>query len=344
MSPTGGPVPAGFEPASFTAVGDSDYWLLGSVPCRTGRCSAILRTTDGGSSFAGIPAPRLTAAGADAAAAATPTLRFADRLDGFAFITGAGGVFYATHDGGATWRRLALGAVLAFATGGGNAYAVTARCSPQRCTAYRFERSQTSADVWRGAAVPFAPDSPVLDLAAHGSNVWLLGTLAAQSSSGKDELALSTDGGGTFVTRPGPCVPGLGGALAPTSATVVWAVCPTGMSAGAWRSIDGGATFTRLTTPPLVNSAALAPASQDTAVLARNGVGSQLLRTTDAGATWSSPSTPGAATYVPWIGFTDADVGAALVQTGYDASAKIAHQSLWRTTDGGATWSTVRIR
>jgi hypothetical protein len=47
---------------------------------------------------------------------------------------------------------------------------------------------------------------------------------------------------------------------------------------------------------------------------------------------------------VPWVGFTDADVGAALVQTGYDASAKIEHQALGRTTDGGATWSTVRIR
>jgi photosystem II stability/assembly factor-like uncharacterized protein len=116
------------------------------------------------------------------------------------------------------------------------------------------------------------------------------------------------------------------------------------MLAGAWRSVDGGRTFAHLDTPALANSAALAPASRDTAVLDRNGAGSHLLRTTDAGATWTTPVTPRAAPFVPWVGFTDANVGAALVQTGYDASAKIERQVLWRTTDGGATWSTVRIR
>ena len=38
-----------------------------------------------------------------------------------------------------------------------------------------------------------------------------------------------------------------------------------------------------------------------------------------------------------FIGFTDARVGAAIVQTPSQAMA------LWRTTDGGATWSTVRL-
>lgn len=333
-------MPTGFDPASFTAVSDSDYWVLGSVPCRTGRCTSILRTTDGGAGFAAIPAPSLSAAGPPGASA---TLRFADRLDGFAFVTGAGGVFYATHDGGATWRRLALGNVLAFATGGGNAYAVTARCSSQGCTGYRFERSPVSADAWSAAATPFAPSGSVVDLAAHGSSVWLLGTPAGPQSSGSDELARSTDAGRTFVAGPGPCAPGLGGQLAPVSASVVWAVCPTGMLAGAWRSTDAGVTFTQLTAPPLVNSAVLAPASQDTAVIAANGAGSRLLRTTDGGVTWTRPSTPGARTFWPWIGFTDAEVGAALVQTGYDASAKIEIQVLWRTTDGGAGWSAVRF-
>jgi photosystem II stability/assembly factor-like uncharacterized protein len=323
---------------SFTAVSDSDYWVLGSVPCRSGRCSSILRTTDGGSSFASIPAPPLPAVGA----VATATLRFADRLDGFAFVTGVGGVFYATHDGGATWRRLALGTVLAFASGGGNVYAVTARCSLPRCTGYRFERSPVSADAWRATAMPFAASGSVLDLAAHGSRVWLLGTAVGQEQR-SDELARSSDGGRTFVTGPGPCVPGLGGELAPTSARVVWAVCPTGMLAGAWRSTDGGVTFKHVNTPPLVNSAALASASGTTAVLARNGARSRLLRTTDGGAHWTAARVPGLARFVPWIGFTDADVGAALVQTGYDGSAKIELQALWRTTDRGASWSRVRF-
>ncbi|MFL5961737.1 MAG: hypothetical protein ACJ757_02430 [Gaiellaceae bacterium] len=333
-------MPAGFQPASFTAVSDDDYWLLGSVPCRIGRCSAIVRTTNGGQSFARIPAPPLPAV---SSTGTSPTLRFADRRDGFAFIAGTGGTFFATHDGGATWHSRAGGTVLAFATGGGNAYAVTARCSLKGCSAYRFARSPVSADAWRATAMPFDLASPVVNLSARGANVWFLGSPATQPSSGRDELARSTDGARTFVTRPGPCFYELGGTLEPTSGGAVWAVCPTGMAAGAWRSVDGAAAFRPLATPPLVNSAALAPASEDTAVLSRNGAGARLLRTTDAGATWTAPSTPRGATFVPWIGFTDANVGLALVQTGFDASAKVEQQSLWRTTDGGAHWSTVRV-
>ena len=131
--------------------------------------------------------------------------------------------------------------------------------------------------------------------------------------------------------------------MAPISATVVWAVCTTGMLAAAWRSTDGGVTFAHVATPPLVNSALLAPASKNVTVLAGNGAGSRLLRTTNGGVTWTRPSTPGRATFVPWVGFTDAKVGAALVHVGYDTSAKVEIQALWRTTDGGANWSRVRL-
>lgn len=322
---------ARFSPVSFTAIGEHDYWLLGRVTCRARRCFSILRTTDGGRGFARLPAPALPAEGT------APTLRFADRLDGYAFVPGVGGVLYVTHDGARTWRRVALGSVLAFATGGGNVYAVTASCSPQRCTRYRFERSPVATDAWTARALPFTPDGTVMDAAAHGSRVWLLGTRAGDVSSGSDVLARSRDGGRSFVTGRGPCVAGLGGELSPTSARVVWALCPTGLEAEARRSTDGGLTFRHVKTPPLANAAVLAPASRDTAVLARNGGPSRLLRTTDGGAEWRAASTPGPVVSVAWIGFTDARVGAALVQTKPDL------QVLWRTGDGGARWSRVRL-
>jgi photosystem II stability/assembly factor-like uncharacterized protein len=47
---------------------------------------------------------------------------------------------------------------------------------------------------------------------------------------------------------------------------------------------------------------------------------------------------------VIFVGFTDARVGAALMQTGYNDSAKNKVTALWRTTDGGATWSKVALR
>jgi len=314
-------VPAGFQPLSFTAVSERDFWLLGTAPCRGGRrCTAIVRTTDGGRSFDAVHAPALPTSGN------TPELRFADRLDGFAFVPWRG-LFYATHDGGASWRRLVLGRMLGFATGAGNVYVVTSRS---------LESASVSANVWHARPLPFPSDGSPLALVAHSANLWLLGTRPSAGPSPTDELARSNDAGRTFVTGAGPCVPGLGGELAPTSPRVVWAVCPTGMMAGAWRSTNGGVSFARLRTPALVNATQVAPASESTAVLDR-GVGARLLRTTDGGKTWRSAKTPGGAAGVTWVGFTDARVGAALVQS------RTAATALWRTTDGGATWSRVRI-
>jgi hypothetical protein len=312
-------VPAGFQPVSFTAVSERDFWLLGTVPCHTRRCTVIVRTTDGGRSFVAVHAPALPTSGT------TPELRFADHRDGFAFVRWRG-LFFATHDGGVSWRRLALGRILGFATGAGSVHVATSR---------QLLRSPVAVDAWRAAPLPFASDGSALDLEAHQANLWLLGTRRSTTSS-EDALARSSDGGRTFRTGTGPCTPGLGGELAPTSPRIVWAVCPTGMLAGAWRSINGGVSFARLRTPELANSAQLAPASAETAVLARGG-SARLLRTTDGGKTWRAARTPRRLASIVYVGFTDARVGAALVETG-------ATSQLWRTTDGGASWSRVRLR
>src|SRR5207244_13617015 len=58
--PQGSAVPAGFEPVSATFISSADGWVLGSVPCQDARCPAIVRTTDGGSTWSSIPAPRTT--------------------------------------------------------------------------------------------------------------------------------------------------------------------------------------------------------------------------------------------------------------------------------------------
>src|SRR5256886_199014 len=174
-------VPAGFQPLSFTAVSERDFWLLGTVPCGHRSCSAIVRTTDGGSSFAAIDAPAVQTSGN------TPELRFADRRNGFLFMRW-GGLFFATHNGGSSWKRLALGRILGFATGAGNAYVVTSD---------RLLRSRVSVDSWRSGPLPFPSDGSTLDLAAHQANLWLLGTRRSRNPT-IDELAHSQDGGQTF--------------------------------------------------------------------------------------------------------------------------------------------------
>jgi photosystem II stability/assembly factor-like uncharacterized protein len=331
------PLPAGFVPQALAVTGAQDLWLLGRVPCRQGRCYAVARTTDGGRSFTTTAAPPLPTQGS------RPELWRSGSDDGFVFVPGARPVLYATHDGGATWHRSRQRGIIAFATAGGNAYAVAAHCSQKGCTGYGFARSEESNDSWTESALPFVPDGSVLDLSARDDDVWLLGTRAGGQTAEHDVLAHSTDAGRSFATGPGPCYPGLGGSLEPAGDHAVWAVCPTGMQAGAWRSTDDGATFRHLRTPSLVNSSQLAPASARAAALIGTGTASRILHTTDGGATWTRAATPRGATSVAWLGFGGDRVGYALAQTGWNAKTKVENVALWRTTDGGASWSRVAL-
>jgi photosystem II stability/assembly factor-like uncharacterized protein len=325
-------LPARFVPVSLSALDDRDFALLGTVPCSVGRCYEIERTTDGGRSFARVPAPRgLPTEGTN------PTLTFADARNGFVRVPFGWGEFWSTHDGGTTWRRLRFPSVVAFTTARGEAYAVIAHCTTQTCSGYRFARGPASTARWSDSPLPFVPDGSVIDLAARGRNVWLLGTPRATRYQ-HDVIARSIDGGRTFVTGDGPCVPGLGGDLEPSSARVVWAVCATGLMAGASRSTDGGVTFKPLRAPPLVNAARLAPASDQAAVLAANGAGRPLYRTADGGSTWRPLRPLGNDDVWFDVVFTDARTGDALMQVGGRSA------NAWRTTDGGTTWSRIRQR
>lgn len=309
-----------FTPLSFTAIGESDYWVLGN--------DSVLHTTDGGAHFARLPEPPLAGE-----RGTIRFLRFVDAEDGYAYVPR--GSFAVTHDGGRSWRTLNLGAPLAFATGGGLVHVVFAQCTNAGCASLRFATSPVTTDDWHVTPLPFAAADSLVALAAHGRDVWLLGSRGNRSSA-REVLARSSAGGATFTVGAAPCTAGLGGQLLPASATALWAVCPTGMMAQAWRSTDGGATFANLRGLQLVNSAQLAPASSTTAVVAGNGAGSPLLRTVDAGRTWTRAAVPVRPLVVQWVGFTDPRVGAAIVSTATGTE-------LWRTTDAGASWSRVRL-
>src|SRR5579859_2929759 len=107
--PAGGPVPPGFDPVSFTAISDQEFWLLGTAPCSNPVCTSIVRTTDGGAHFVGIPAP--VAPLALGTRSGVSELRFANSRDGFAgpaaFATGE---IWSTHDGGEHWHPDLAGA------------------------------------------------------------------------------------------------------------------------------------------------------------------------------------------------------------------------------------------
>jgi photosystem II stability/assembly factor-like uncharacterized protein len=334
-APAGGPVPRRFHPVSFTAISASDFWLLGTAPCSNPVCTSIVRTSDGGAHFVGLPAPAAPLASAGSGGGLAD-LRFADRLDGFAGNNGVPGPLWETHDGGAHWRA-GLGGVVTFTVSGGHVYAVTGSCTTTRCT-LRLASSPARADAWHFTDVPVPASPPGPSLTAHGASVWLSLTPAGGTPRAQILLA-SGDSGRTLAERPSPCTPGLGGEIEASSSEVLWATCPTGMMAGAWRSADGGTHWESLPagrpplTLPLSNGARIAPATDTTALLSTGGTGA-VLRTTDGGRTFATVvrQDPNGSAW-DWIGFTDPSTGSAL-----RAGPGTSGLTLWRSHDGGSTW------
>jgi hypothetical protein len=317
--PPGEPVPAGFGPQSFTAISEFTWWLLGSAPCSSPPCTSIVRTTDGGRTFVGIPAPRpRDPRGTDRVS----QLRFADGQDGFAYGPG----LWVTHDGGAHWQQWALGQVKELAIGGGYVYAIVVR-NPSN-GAGQLLRAPLGANFWKtmpGAGNAFG------GLWVHGSDV----LLESQTDTGQ-QLEISHDAGATFTHDAVP--PSVACQFEEPQPPVIWAHCATGMLSGTWRSVDGGQRFTQVKDPrELPNSAAFGSASPATAVIGYR----QLYRTADGGATWAPATGPTGITWWQYIGFTDPTHGVAL---GYAGTEQPSNERLYYTTDGGVSYHLVAIR
>ena len=322
MIPAGGPVPAGFAPSSFTAIGEQTWWLLGNAPCTSAPCTSIVRTTNGGVSFVGIPAPR---APYDPPGSRHTTgvwqLRFADPLDGFAYDTS----LYVTHNGGSSWHPVSLGgSVTDLATGAGEVYAVVGSASGQPS---RLMRSPAGRDAWVTLA---AAGTVSGGLRAHGTDVFV-------ESLGHVRWLVSHDRANSFTSYPVPAgSEGLGCRYQEMTPPVVWAFCATGTEGGVQRSTNGGRSFQPASGSPeshmmLPNSAVFAAASATVAVVA----GLQLYRTSNAGASYTPVGPAGYAW--SYVGFTNATHGAAL--GGHDGGS----DALFYTTNGGLSYHHVRI-
>ncbi|HEY6525749.1 MAG TPA: hypothetical protein VIY10_18345 [Solirubrobacteraceae bacterium] len=302
-----GPVPPGFGPDSFTALGTDTWWLLGTAPCSDPPCTSILRTDDGGHSFVGIPAPRTTQ---------VSQMRFANAADGFAYDS----QLWVTHDAGAGWHQVRLGgAVTQLATANGFAYALV-RFGHKG--AGRLERAPLGSDAWTTLT---AAGSAYAGLWAHGSDV----LVGADSGAA---LHVSHNAGVSFTSTPSPSK-GLPCDFEEPARNVVWAHCATGTESATWRSTDSGAHFRLVPGPSQPNTGLFAAASADTAALGADKV----FRITGGGTHHALVPTV-ATTHLQYLGFTDAAHGVAL---GYDGSLAPANERLYYTSDGGLSYRLV---
>jgi len=340
--PAGGPVPAGFRAYDLTWVSTEDGWALGTAPCSSAPCTSIVRTTDGGRSWVGIPAPKAWLAPADTCAQACDRiseLRFASPLIGYAVGDNS---FWSTTDGGGSWQRQA-GFGYALEITGGSVLRVSAQaagCAPG--CAFTVQRSTVGGTSWQDVPLPGQPRSDGVRLSASGSTV-ALASYANPAGGAQDETAVlftSTDAGRDWRMVGEPCPRSATGEVDTVDATVAG----DGSVSVLCQPRGGGQAFTMTATDGVnFHRGGALPAGQFPGVLAATSasqlyvLSERLYRSTDGGGHWAAvpdgpASTGGSGGF---LGFESAQVGRAVAGFGQDPAAA---ERIWTTTDGGASW------
>lgn len=341
MGPLGGPVPTDFRAVSATFANADAGWLLGSATCAGAPCAAIVRTLDGGRTWAGIPAPNAVIVAGDAEPPGVSQVRFADARNGWAF----GPDLWATHDGGATWHTVTLPEPSA------GAHVMTLEASGGVVHSVYFEgnaggplliaSSPVDSDAWIASptTVPMgAGPVPHAQLVLSGSAGWLVEVDRVVVGGARLES-------GAWIPWQPPCSTAQGPAtLAAASPSDLVAACDVGLwstptGVHLFVSLDGGATFREPASKvPVSNIEGVAYPAAGT-VLVSGGVsngGSAIVGSFDDGASWIEVQTLPTTESLALSFATDREGFA--VATSSDGTSQ-----LFITRDGGRSWSMVPI-
>jgi hypothetical protein len=325
----GSAVPADFTPVSVTAVNDKTYWVLGTQQCGSVLCTAIVNSTDAGAHFIEITAPHAATISIDNSTRPVFNLRFADSDNGWAY----GDALWTTADGGVTWADTSLPAgsvkdLEAARNPGAAAGTAWAVVQPIPFTSgYQLWQAPYATGSGTGSwqQVDLGSDPPggsAPSLVVKGATAYLV----AADAKNVSHLYVASAGVATTV-HPAPCGPA--GSDLSAGVGSLWAACTVAGAPAAEVSTDGGITWRAVSTPSAYAVGALGGVDATTAII---NEGTGLTQVSTAGQP-RNVSIAKTANGFSFIGFTDAKVGFALSQP--DPAR------LWRTTDGGATWSAV---
>jgi photosystem II stability/assembly factor-like uncharacterized protein len=316
-----------------------------------GRCDAVEHTTDGGRSWASLPAPvgahvlvPEADGNSDPESCREPCLtgaRFASTRIGYAYGVKA---FYTTADGGLSWHRRPGGAV-GLEAADGNVIRVTSSGSgcPGPCH-LGVETAPVGSMAWTTRSLGSTGSLFVGNAVFNrtGARAYLL--VEANPAGGgeyeRSTLFRTADDGRTWTMAGEPC-PQLGreddSTLPSSGPDGSWAVLcrPRGVSGNAYAatSADGGRTF-HAGSFRFGSAFAQAVGAASSRVLIVSG--DETYRSTDGGNHFArlsanAGSSPGR---LSWLGFSTTSVGHGL---------SADRRSAWTTRDGGRTWTAFRF-
>ena len=312
---------------TFTSV-DSG-WALASADCLagSGRCTAVLRTTNG-TTWTSFPnSTQFDVPGVSAGCPAVTCvqhIRFANSRIGYAFGPDA---FYLSSDGGRTWQKQSGGAD-ALETLNDNVIRLSTRTQ-----VISVSTSDIGSSSWTERTLPgggSGMDSATLVRTREAAYVVGLGDLAMHSPA---VLWTSADDGATWSNRATPCPAGDGvtssTGVAAASDNLVALIC-TPWDGGRPTLVIGnpsGSTSADHPLPGTAQASAFVVAVSGSTFLAGAG---ELYRTTDRGASWHPCPSVDVSAGVTFAGFESPQVGRLVTDNG---------QIVWTTHDAGAHWT-----
>lgn len=341
------PEPPGFGVAAASFITPDQGWALGSTGCDG--CVGVAYTRDGGSTWSYLPTPPTTFWWYSNRSSAVTDIDFTNASDGYLFGPG----LYATIDGGRTWTDQHLTGVKTLTVDGPYVYALTGYYDSGPDQLYR---SAVGSSTWQQVPLPDTPgQGQNFQTASAGADLVLLETglsNAGITASQVGRIWVSSNQGADWQPRTNPCTVADGGASVLSVAyghPQAWLIdCYDNQQSSQeqntlqhiYGTTDGGQTWVRLGDPPQHNAPALlADNGAGHAFLATvGGAGDTLNGTLDGAHTWTVKIRDGGSFY----GWTDLEfisptTGFVVGPTHY------ATEHLYRTTDGGQTWTPLTI-